>query len=89
MRARGRGGAEYHQLVTLYRTSPDEAVSRVLQLTQSVRDAAVDEAVAATGNWWWDDLAAAAMLETDAALPPFGREDAASAPHLDAAERLL
>jgi tetratricopeptide (TPR) repeat protein len=71
----------------LYRTAPDEALSRLLQLAPAPRDAAIAAAVKA--DWPWDDLASAAMLETDAALAHLRRDDSASAPHLDAAERLL
>ena len=79
--------AEFREIATLYRTAPDEALSQLLLLLPARRDAAI--AAAAKADWPWDDLAAAAMLETDAALAHVRRDDSASAPHLDAAERLL
>jgi hypothetical protein len=79
--------AEFREIATLYRTAPDEALSQLLLLLPARRDTAI--AAAAKADWPWDDLAAAAMLETDAALAHLRRDDSASAPHLDAAERLL
>jgi tetratricopeptide (TPR) repeat protein len=81
--------SDYRELASLYRTAPDEAVSRVLQLTADQREAAVVAAVTAESDWPWADLASAAMLETDAALTHLRRSDAAGAPHLEIAERLL
>jgi tetratricopeptide (TPR) repeat protein len=79
--------ADFRLIATLYRTAPDDAVSRLLLLAPSEREAAIAAAVKA--DWNWDDLAAAAMLETDAALARLRRDDSAGAPHLEAAERLL
>jgi hypothetical protein len=42
--AQDRRDTHYEELVTLYRTSPDEAVSRALQLTQAAREAGIGEA---------------------------------------------
>jgi hypothetical protein len=80
---------EYREIVSLYRTSPDEAVARVLHVTAGTRDHGLTDAANAATSWSWDDLASAALLETDAALTGLGQGDAAGAPHLDAAERLL
>lgn len=79
----------YRDLVTLYRTSSADAVERVAQMDAPSREAAVAEAARPDSDWTWDDLAAAAMLETDAALLHLRRGDTAGVPHLEAAERLL
>lgn len=80
---------DYAGLVALYRTAPADAVGRVVQVAPLAHEAAIVRAVTAKSDWRWDDLAAAAMLETDAALAHLDRGDPEGTPHLDAAERLL
>ena len=80
--------SSYRSIAALYRTAPDEAVSRVLQLPQAAHDKDVADAASVASDWPWDDLAPAAMLETDAALTHLHHDETAGATFLGA-DRLL
>jgi len=87
--AREAVSSEYRSLAALYRTAPDEAVSRVLQLPQAAHEKDVADAASVASDWPWDDLAPAAMLETDAALTHLHHDETAAVPYVEAAGRLL
>ncbi|PYR94044.1 MAG: hypothetical protein DMF84_07435 [Acidobacteria bacterium] len=72
--AQDTASTDYRDIATLYRTAPDEAVARVLLLPPAAHEKEVADAVNAATRWTWDDLAAAAMLETDAALMHLARK---------------
>jgi tetratricopeptide (TPR) repeat protein len=80
----------YRQVVDRYRTSPNDGVERMLALSESERQAGIEEAVAASGAtaWPWEEIAAAAMMHTDAGLYFLSRKQP-GIPHLVDAERLL
>src|SRR3954451_6732688 len=87
--AREAVSGEYRSIAALYRTAPDEAVSRVLHLPQAAHEKDIADAASVASDWPWDDLALAAMLETDAALTHLHYDETAGAPYVEAAERLL
>jgi len=79
----------YRQIVDRYRTSPNEGIERMLELSDDARRHAVDEAVSANPPAWaWEELSAAAIMHTDAAVDEFAHGQQGER-HFADAERLI
>ena len=80
----------YRQIVDRYRSSPNDGVELMLALSESSRQAGIEQALSASGAevWSWDELAAAAMMHTDAGFYFIARKQPGVA-QLNDADRLL